>query len=112
MTEDQIAALARELADVQDQIAGLALRENDVKARIVALVPGPDKYAAGDATLIVQSNTRFDQKKAEEAIPADLLPLVTVEKTTTSIDRKKVEVLAPDYLDACIVHYADKVSLR
>ena len=60
----------------------------------------------------MQPNTRFDQGLAEKAIPADLLPLVTVEKVTKTIDRKKVEVLASNCLEACIAHYPDKVVVK
>jgi hypothetical protein len=75
-------------------------------------VHGPDTYQAGNLTVLVQPNTRFDQNLAGKAIPEELLPLVTVEKVTTTIDRKKVEVLAPDFLEACIAHYDDKVIVK
>jgi hypothetical protein len=75
-------------------------------------VHGPDTYAAGPLTVLVQQNHRFDQRLAEKAIPEHLLPLVTVEKVTRTIDKKKVEVLAPDYLEACTATFEDKVVLR
>lgn len=112
MTETDLIPLVQELTTVQEQMERLAGEEALIKNRIRALLPDPDSYAAGDTTVVIQQNQRFDQRKAQEVIPEDLLPLVTTEKTVQTIDRKKVEVLAPDYLDACISHYDNKIVLR
>jgi hypothetical protein len=109
-----LANLASQLATEQDEAERLSQRIDALKDAIRNHpdVHGPDAYAAGDLTVLVQPNHRFDQALAEKAIPDHLLPLVTVEKVTRTIDRKKVEVLAPDHLEACIATYADKVVLR
>ena len=106
--------LAVELVDAQKELEEAQAEVDRVKEAIRTHpdVHGPDTYAAGNLTIQVQPNTRFDQALAEKAIPADLLPLVTIEKTTRTVDRKKVEVLAPNLLEACIAHYPDKVFVR
>ena len=109
-----IEELAVQLVDAQKELESAQEWVDTLKAMIREHpdIHGPDTYAAGNLTIQVQPNTRFDQALAEKAIPADLLPLVTVEKTTRSVDRKKVEVLAPDCLEACIAHYPDKVVVK
>lgn len=106
--------LAGQLATIQEQAENLRQREEAIKALIRSHpdVHGPDTYAAGRLTVLVQPNHRFDQRLAEKAIPEHLLPLVTVEKTVKTIDKKRVEVLAPDHLEACMATYEDKVALR
>lgn len=106
--------LASQLVTVQEQAENLRQREDAIKAAIRQHpdVHGVADYAAGNLTISVQPNHRFDQKLAEKAIPAHLLPLVTIEKTTKTIDRKRVEVLAPDHLDACIATYDPKVVIK
>lgn len=106
--------LASQLVTIQEQAENLRQREDAIKALIRQHpeVHGVDDYAAGNLTISLQPNHRFDQKLAEKAIPEHLLPLVTVEKVTRTIDRKRVEVLAPDHLEACIATYDDKVVIR
>lgn len=106
--------LASQLATEQERLENTQQRVDALKAAIRQHpdVHGIDDYAAGNLTISIQPNHRFDQKLAEQAIPAELLPLVTVEKTTRTIDRKRVEVLAPDHLDACIAIYDDKVVVK
>lgn len=106
--------LASRLVIIQEQAEHLAQREAAIKDAIRNHpdVHGQDDYAAGNLTISIQANHRFDQRLAEKAIPAHLLPLVTVEKVTKTIDRKRVEVLAPDYLEACIASYDDKVVVK
>jgi hypothetical protein len=109
-----IEELAMWLVDAQANLEKAQGSVDEIKEMIRTHpdIHGPDTYAAGNLTIQVQPNTRFDQALAEKAIPADLLPLVTVEKTTRTVDRKKVEVLAPDCLEACIAHYPDKVVVK
>jgi hypothetical protein len=109
-----IEFLAVAMVDAQKELEEAQRAVDEIKEMIRTHpdIHGPDTYAAGNLTIQVQPNTRFDQALAEKAIPADLLPLVTVEKTTRTIDRKKVEVLAPDFVEACIAHYPDKVVVK
>ena len=109
-----IEALAVYLVDAQKELEEAQAHVDFLKEQIRTHpdIHGPDTYAAGNLTIQVQPNTRFDQALAEKAIPADLLPLVTVVKSTVSIDRKKVEVLAPNFVEACIAHYPDKVVVK
>lgn len=105
-----LAQLAEQRVDLDHRIEALETERARVNDAIRAATDGPDSYAAGPLTVQIQSNSRFDQRKAEQVIPEHLLPLVTVSKS--SIDRKKVEVLAPDLLDACITTYDDKVVVK
>lgn len=105
------------VADLVDAQANLEKAQADIDAIKDAIrhhpqVHGPDMYKAGNLTLFIQPNTRFDQNLAAKAIPAELLPLVSIEKTVITIDRKKVEVLTPNLLEACIAHYDDKVIVK
>lgn len=106
--------LAAQLAHAQEVAEQANQRVELIKANIRQHpdVHGPDTYAAGGLTVVVQPNHRFDQRLAEKAIPEHLLPLVTVEKVTRTIDRKRVEVLAPDYLEACTATYDDKIVIK
>lgn len=70
---------------------------------------GPDKYAAGDATLTVSTNRRFDPKKAMPLIPEEILPLVTYPDTV--IDRDKLRVLLPDVFEAAQVEGSYRIGL-
>ena len=73
-------------------------------------MPGPDTYTAGNLTVVISTNRRWDSKKAAKVIPAELLPLVSV--TTTVVDKTKVSVLCPGQYDACFVDYDNVVKLR
>lgn len=70
---------------------------------------GPDKYAAGDATLTVSTNRRFDPKKAMPLIPEDVLPLVS--HTETVIDRDKLKALMPDVYETAQTEGSYRVGL-
>ena len=107
---NQLAPLAADLADIQDKIATLQLEEASLKRKIRESVPGPDTYTAGNLTVIISTNRRWDSKKAAKVIPAELLPLVSV--TTTVVDKTKVSVLCPAQYDACFVDYDNVVKLR
>jgi hypothetical protein len=107
---DQLAPLAGELATIQDQIATLQLVEAALKSKIRDTCPGPDSYAAGNLTVVVSSNRRFNPERAAQVIAPDLLPLVSV--ITSVIDKTKVSVLCPDQFDACFTEYDLKVALK
>ena len=108
--EQQLTPLAADLADIQERIAGLQQHEAELKTRIRELVPGSDSYAAGNLTIIISTNRRFDPKKAALVIPAELLPLVSV--TTSVVDKERVKVLAPTSYEACFTEYDNKVALK
>ena len=108
--DQQLAPLAAKLADIADQIASLQLEEAAIKTQIRDSVDGPDRYAAGNLTVVVSTNRRFDQRKALAAIPADLIPLVS--EQTWVVDRKRVEVLCPDQLAGCFTDFDYRVSLK
>lgn len=99
-----LAPLAAELARVLADKAELETRERDIKARIRAIVPGPDTYAAGDATLVVSPNRRFDPKLAERVLPAELLDLCRTSKVDAAAAR---EVLPPALYDQCMAQVGD-----
>ena len=108
---DQLAPLAADLADVQDQIATLQLVEAALKSKIRDTCPGPDSYAAGNLTIVVSTNRRFNPQLAATIIAPDLLPLVSV--TTSVVDKERVKVLCgADILEACFVTYDNKVALK
>lgn len=110
--EVTLVQLASDLANAQADLEKAQRRVDEAKAAIRSTLPGPDSYAAGDATIVVAPNTRFDQTLALKAIPAELLPLVSREETKVVVDRTRVEVLLPQLLDACTARYEDKVQLK
>lgn len=70
---------------------------------------GPDKYQAGDATLTISTNRRFDPKKAMPLIPEEILPLVTYPDTV--IDKDKLRALLPDVYESAQVEGSFRVAL-
>ena len=112
MTLDQetLTRLAADLADISEHITKLTEEADAIKARIRDGVDGPDTYAAGNLSIIVAPNRRFNDDKALKAIPAELLPLVTTQQVV--VDRKKLEVLAPEAYEAGWINYADRVSVK
>ena len=78
--EEQLAPLATRLADILAAKSALEEDERDIKATIRELVPGPDTYAAGDVSITITTNRRFDPKTAERILPVDLLNLCRVSK--------------------------------
>ena len=107
---DTLAPLAAELAQIASERADLDTREKDIKARIRDLVDGPDTYDAGDLTVTVSTNRRFNEKKALPLIPEEILPLVSYPET--KIDREKLRALLPEVYESAQDHYDDKVVVR
>jgi len=107
---NQLEPLAADLANIQDNIATLQLQEATLKRKIRESVPGPDTYTAGNLTVIVSTNRRFNPEQAKQVIPSDLLPLVSV--TTSVVDKERVKVLCPDQYEDCFVTYDNVVKLR
>jgi hypothetical protein len=107
---DQLTPLAAQLADIADRIGALQLEEAALKSKIREMVPGSDRYAAGNLTVVVSQNRRFDPKLAAKVIPPDLLPLVSVE--TWVVDKTKVQVLVPDKFEDCFVEYDYRVAIK
>lgn len=83
---------------------------------------GPDKYAAGDRTIVISKNQRFNPGKAEELIrqyaaatgtdPDKAVQLAT-EPRDPVVTRKRVEVLYGDDLaEQATDIFDDKVSVK
>lgn len=107
---DTLAPLAAELADLAERRTRIEEREKAIKAQIRELVPGPDKYEAGNLTITVASNTRFDEKKALALLTDEIKPLVTYPESR--IDRDRLKVLAPDVYDVAWTSYDDRVAIK
>lgn len=107
---DTIAPLVDELSQVLAAKTDLEQRERDLKARIREAVPGPDAYQAGDRTLVITANNRFDAKKAIDLIPDEARTLVT--HTETIVDRDKVRALLPDVFEQAQTYGDYRVSIR
>lgn len=104
--------LAAKLARVLDDKAQLEAEERALKAEIRALTndTGPDHYAAGPLTVVVSSNSRFDEKKALALIPADRLDDVTYPETR--VDRDRLRVLLPHIHDAAVKVFDNKIQVQ
>lgn len=111
-SQDNLESLVAELSAVLDQKTSLVTVEQDLKARIREQVAatGPDTYQAGDHTLLVQPNRRFDQARALELIPEQLRGLVTYPETV--VDKDKLRALAPEIFEAAQVEGDYRVSVR
>lgn len=101
---DQLAPLAAALADVLARKSDLEAVERDLKARIRTLVPGPDTYAAGEATLTISPNRRFDANTAMKVLPPNLLDLCLVSKVDSTAAKK---VLPPALYDQCMTEVGE-----
>lgn len=108
--EERLAPIAAELATVQDHIKALQERESHLKTQIRELVPGTDAYEAGPLAVVVSTNNRFDPKRALDLVPDALRPVV-VEMVPT-VNKKKLEALAPDLYEQCLNIGDYRVSLR
>lgn len=107
---DRLAPLAAELARLAADKAEIEARQEEIKAQIRELVPGPDKYAAGDLTITVSANHRFDPKAAERILPPELLDLCRIAKIDSAAAR---EVLPPALYAQCMADVGEyRVSLK
>lgn len=107
---DRLAPLAAELARLAADKADIEAREKEIKAQIRDLVDGPDTYAAGDLSVVVSPNRRFDPKLAERTLPPELLDLCRISKVDSAAAR---EVLPPALYAQCMVDVGDyRVSLK
>lgn len=102
--------LVTELATVLADKSDLEARERDLKAAIRQAVPGPDSYAAGNSTVTVQVNRRFDPKIALPLIPETIKALVTYPETV--IDKDKLRALLPDVYEAAQVQGDYRITVK
>lgn len=93
---DTLAPLATELAELAAQRKAIDEREKAIKAQIRQLVPGPDTYAAGDATITVSANRRLALDKIAGDYPATEHPYLY---DLTPATAKVREHLAPADID-------------
>lgn len=109
-TLEQLAQqLATALANLDDAKKYADALKEQIRQHPTVLASGPDKFAAGDATLVISTNRRFDPKKAMPLIPDEILPLVT--HTETVIDRDKLQALLPDVYETAQNESAYRVGL-
>lgn len=112
-TMPDLTDLVRDLAAALAHLDDAKQRVDDLKEQVrqhpAVADGGPDKYAAGDVTLIVSTNRRFDPKKAMPLIPQELLPLVTHAETV--VDRDKLKALLPDVFEQAQVEGSYRVGL-
>lgn len=110
LTSDDLAELAGRLAVILDDLNVLSQEADSIKATIRAGVPGPDTYAAGNLSLVVAANTRFDGKAALKIIPDAIRSLVVTR--VEQVDGSKLRILAPAVWEAACTSYEHKVSVR
>lgn len=101
ITDEQLQALAFELANIQADIAALKEEAAKIEATLKALPTG--KYEAGDAILTVSHPRRFNEKKFVETYPAEAFPQFY--QTVRKVDLK---TLAPALKD----QFADDTTAR
>lgn len=101
--------LAAALANLDDAKKCADALKEQIRQHPTVVAAGPDKFAAGDATLVISPNRRFDQKKALPLIPEDVLPLVTYPETV--IDREKLKALLPEVYESAQTESAYRVGL-
>lgn len=102
--EDTLTPLATQLADILAAKAALEEDERAIKATIRSLVPGPDSYTAGNLTLTVTINRRFDPKMAERVLPIELLNLCRISKIDASAAKA---VLPPGVYLQCMAEIGE-----
>ena len=102
--EQQLTPLAHQLADILAAKSALEEDERSIKATIRSLVPGPDTYSAGDVSITITSNRRFDPKTAERVLPVDLLNLCRVSKIDATAAKA---VLPPSVYQQCMAEIGE-----
>lgn len=107
---DRLAPLAAEYADLAEKSDAIKARQEEIKAAIRDLVPGPDTYQAGDLSVAVAANRRFDEERALRMLPEAVAPLVTY--PATRVDKDKLRALAPDVFEAAQVTFAERVTVK
>jgi len=108
--EDKLTGLAARYTDLTAQRAVIDEELEEIKAAIRDLTPGPDLYAAGDHTVVVAANRRFDEKRALALLPDAVAPLVTYPETR--VDKDKLKALAPEVFEQAQVVFAERVSVK
>ena len=109
-TLEQLAQqLATALANLDDAKKYADALKEQIRQHPDVATGGPDKYAAGDATLVVSTNRRFDPKKAMPLIPEEILPLVSYPETV--IDREKLKALLPEVYETAQTEGSYRVGL-
>ena len=103
----QLASALADLDAVKQRAEGL---KEAIRQHPDVLRGGPDRYQAGDATLTVSTNRRFNEDKALPMIPEEVLPIVTYPQTR--VDRDKLAALLPDVFEAAQVESPFRVSIR
>lgn len=109
---DKLAPLADRYTTLTEQRARIDEELEEIKAAIRDLVEGPDTYAAGERTVIVAANRRFDETRALALIGTGtpLADLVTV--PTTKVDKDKLRALAPDVFEQAQVTFSERVTVK
>lgn len=110
VTAEQLAALAAIDAELAEAIDELQAKRDANRALIRALVPEPGSYEAGNLSIQVATNRRFDEKKALFLIPAERLGEVTV--AAPKVDRKRLEVLMPDVYEQAWVNGENRLTVK
>ena len=108
--EDRIAPVAAELATVQDKIKELTERADALKAILRDLTDGaPDSYAAGNLTVTISPNRRFDPAAFAAAYPVTQHPeFYKLTPDTTTVKAK----VAPEVYESFMRQVGDvKVGL-
>lgn len=108
--EDRLTPLAAELAQLAEQADRIKARQDELKAAIRDLVPAPDTYTAGQYTVVVSANRRFDEAKALDLVPEVLRPAVTYPETR--VDKDRLRVLAPEVFEAAQVVYTERITVK
>jgi hypothetical protein len=108
-TPDAVAALVRDLAEVQAQKANLTEHEDSLKAALRA-VAGVGTTKVGDLTLSISQSRKLDVDAVTRAYPADEYP----EFYPASLDAKRFKAyVSPARHDELMVPNGEpRVSLR
>lgn len=107
-----LATLAQQLADAQarrDTLIGPIDEEIDsLKAAIRQQLAeqGPGTYTAGDHTVTLRANRRFDAAYAAEHLPPALLETITTTTVDSSLAKKR---LSPEMYEACMTERGAQV---
>lgn len=107
---DKLAPLAARCVALTEQRSKIDAELEEIKAAIRDLVPGADSYAAGEHTITVAANRRFDEKKALQLVPDAVAAFVTYPETR--VDKDKLRVLAPEVFEQAQIVYAERITVR
>ena len=110
--DTDITTIAHRLAEAQarrdELLAPLDEQISDLKAQLRDALPEPGTYPAGDHTITLRANRRFDPTEALRVLPETIVQTITTTTIDTALAKKR---LSPDMYEACMTERGNPVVI-